>query len=381
MLRNVMFASSILRYGGGERWMLDAAAGLMERGYRVLLVSRPGSVLEGRAKAAGIECASVQMRGDLDPAAVVALARMIRSFRPDVVCPNLDREIRLCGLAILLAGRRWKKRASGKKSAAKLIPRRGSEFPLKNNFHYRFFYTNFVHTVIANSQATKKTMLSHTPWFPDEKVEVIYNGIEGTKYDRPQEEALSIRRKMRDAWRIAHDAPLVTLIGELNERKGQLHLIEAADRILGRFPAARFLLVGEGDARQTIERILAEKELRAAFILTGFRDDIPEILAASDILVLPSRVEGFGYVLVEAMAAGLPVVASRVSSILEIVVDGETGFLHEVANADQITVCVSRLIGDRALAAKLGTAGRARMENMFSLSGMLDRLEMVFAGE
>jgi glycosyltransferase involved in cell wall biosynthesis len=373
-----MFVSSIRRYGGGERWMLDAAAGLRDRGYRVLLICRPGSVLGDKAGPAGLDCARVEMRGDLDPAAVFALAKLVRSFQPDVVCPNLDREIRLCGLAILLAGRKGILRGSSQKTVTKLIPRRGSEFPLKSKFHYRFFYTNFVHRVIANSQATKKTMLSRAGWFPEEKVAVITNGIDPNKYLLPREAAARIRRQIRDAWNIAHDAPLVTLIGELNERKGQVHLIEAADGILNRFPSTRFLLVGEGDARQAITQILAQKNLTGAFVLSGFRDDIPEILTASDILVLPSRVEGFGYVLVEAMAAGLPVVASRASSIPEIVVEGETGFLHEVANSGQIAELISRLLGDRVLASKMAKAGRSRVEQKFSLSGMLDRLEKVF---
>jgi glycosyltransferase involved in cell wall biosynthesis len=375
-----MFVSSILRYGGGERWMLDAAAGLKRRGHRVLLVSRPGSVIRSKAKAAGIDCATVEMRGDLDPAAVYALTKLIRSFRPDVVCPNLDREIRLCGIAILLAGRKWKRRTIRKKAATKLIPRRGSEFPLKNNFHYRFFYTNFVHSVIANSQATKKTMLSRTPWFMKEKVAVVYNGIDASDYYQPGDRSQRVRGIVREELEISPDAPLVTLIGELNERKGQMHVIEAADSILKHYPATRFLFVGDGDARQMIERVLEEKNFQETILLTGFREDIPEILAASDILILPSRVEGFGYVLGEAMASGLPVVASEVSSIPEIVIDGETGLLHEVADSSQIANCLSRLIGDPSLGERMGTAGRMRVEKIFSLNGMLDHIEKIFWG-
>jgi glycosyltransferase involved in cell wall biosynthesis len=378
MSRKIMFVSSLLRYGGGERWMLDAAAGMKARGHRVLLVSRPGSMIGDKARAMGIDCATVEMRGDLDPAAIYYLAKLIRTFQPDIVCPNLDREIRLCGFGIMLARRRWKRHAAAGKSCSKLIPRRGSEFPLKNNSHYRFFYTNFVQTVIANSHATKKTMLSRTPWFSDEKVVVVHNGIDLKTHDRPQAATLRMRKALRDSLNIAHDAPLVTLIGELNERKGQQYLIEAAQNILNDHATTRFLLVGDGDAKQAIEQTLAKKNLKKTFLLAGFRDDIPEILAASDILVLPSRVEGFGYVLVEAMAAGLPVVASRISSIPEIVTDGETGFLHEVGNIDQIADCLSRLIGDQNLADKMGKAGRRSVEKLFDLDGMLDRLENVF---
>ncbi|MFH1754964.1 MAG: glycosyltransferase [Candidatus Latescibacterota bacterium] len=377
MLRKIMFVSSIMRYGGGERWMLDAALGMQGRGHRVRLVSRPGSVLGDTAKAAGIDCATVEMRGDLDPAAICRLTGLVRSFRPDAVIPNLDREIRLCGLAIFFAGRRQQWRARPRKRGTRLIPRRGSEFPLKNNSHYRFFYTHFVHSVIANSHATQRTMLSATPWFARDRVHVIHNGIDLQKHDRLRDAAQTIRREIRDSLNIPHDVPVVALIGELNERKGQQHVIEASDRILSEYPAARIIFVGEGDAKESLERTLSEKNLRDNFLLTGFRDDIPEILCASDMLILPSRVEGFGYVLIEAMAAGLPVVASRISSMPEIVVDEETGFLHEVANIDQIGECICRLIGDRDLSSKMGAAGRARVESEFNLDVMLDRLEEV----
>ncbi len=375
-----MFVSSIVRYGGGERWMLDAAAGLKARGYDIVLVSRPGSVIGRKASEAGINHVPIEMRGDLDLLAISKLSRLIRSFNPDVVCPNLDREIRLCGLSIFSAGKLAAGRVRRGEGKTRLIPRRGSEFPLKNKFHYRFFYTRMVHTVIANSRATKETMLSNTPWFPQEKAVVIYNGIDTKVYEQLRGSRRNVREKLRECLGLLGHTPLVTLVGELNERKGHRYVVEAARAILGTFPDTRFLFVGEGEARAEIERSLNEKGFKSHFFLLGFREDIPEILTASDILILPSRVEGFGYVLVEAMAAGLPVVATRASSITEIVEDGKTGFLHELGDSAGIAEAICRLLADRGLADEMGKAGNERVEERFRVERMIDRLEEVFFG-
>jgi glycosyltransferase involved in cell wall biosynthesis len=365
----VMFVSSIVRYGGGERWMCDAASGLQDRGHGVKLVARPGSVLSEKAAALGIDTDTVEMRSYLDPAAIVGLSKHIRRFRPQVICANLDREVRLCAAAIAAAGAR---------GAVRLIPRRGSEFPLKNKFHYRFVYTHLVDRVIANSDATRKTMISRTPWFPPDKAVVIHNGIDIDEYDALAERRRALRQSLRESLGIGGDAKIVTLVGELNERKGQQHIVAAAPDIVNAVPQAHFAFAGDGDARDAIEAQIESSGVDGRVFVLGFRSDVPELLVASDVLVLPSRVEGFGYVLVEAMAARLPVVATNASSIPEIVVDGDTGFLHEVADVEAIAGHIITLLSDEERASAMAVAGYNRAREKFSVPAMLDGVERLF---
>ncbi len=138
--------------------------------------------------------------------------------------------------------------------------------------------------------------------------------------------------------------------------------------------------MGEGDARSELESMLAQRGLTQVVLLLGFRDDVSEILAASDIAVLPSRVEGFGYVLVEAMAASLPVVASRASSILEIVEDGVDGFLHDVGDSSAIAAHLGKLLSNPAQARDMGARGRASAKQRFDVERMLDEVEALFFG-
>jgi glycosyltransferase involved in cell wall biosynthesis len=370
-----VFVSSLRGYGGGERWMLDAAHGLSERGYEAIVVSRPGSALSYKAPPLGVRWESVEMRGDADPLAILRLARLFRRVKPTVVCPNLDREIRLCAAAIRLAG------VLPGGGRTRLIPRRGSEFPLKNKLHYRHVYQHEVDHVIVNSRATKRTMVSKTPWFPVEKIKVIYNGIDPSVFNALLERRDELRHKLREEIGVSDGTAVVVLVGELSERKGQHHIVKAAPSILERFPDAHFLFVGDGEAREGIERAIERGDRKPYFTLAGFRDDVEEILVGSDVLVLPSSVEGFGYALVEGMAAGLPIVASNTSSIPEIVEEGVTGYLHSVGDAEVLAGHVCALLGTPERARRMGHRGRAAVANRFHIGRMLDELERLFADD
>ncbi len=370
--KKIVFVSSLRRYGGGERWMLDTASGLRARGHDARLVARPGSVLATRAPARGIPLTELEMRGDVDPFAVATLTALVRRFQPHVIVPNLDREIRLAAAAIRAA-----RALRPRPAKPRLIPRRGSEFPLKDKRHYRIVYTGDVDRVIVNSEATKRTMMRDAPWFPESKAVVIYNGIDVTPYEALAARRDAVRAKLRALIGAPAEVPVVALVGELNERKQQRAVIEAAPHVLERFPATRILFVGDGDDRADLEKSIRERNLESTILIQGFRFDVPEIIAGSDALLLPSRVEGFGYVLVEAMAAAVPCIASNVSSIPEIVEDGVTGILHAVGDIGAIANAINFVLANPEAARAMGEAGQRVAREKFNLPRMLDQVEHV----
>jgi glycosyltransferase involved in cell wall biosynthesis len=371
--KRILFVSSLRRYGGGERWMLDTAAGLRQRGHDARLAARPGSVLAASAPARGIPLFTIEMRGDVDPIAITHFAGLLRRFQPQVVCPNLDREIRIAAASI-----RASRALRPRPIRPRLVPRRGSEFPLKDKRHYRLVYLFDIHRVIVNSEATKRTMVKDAPWFPPEKAVVVYNGLDTTQYTRHALHRNVLRLKLRTSIGAPADAPVVTLVGELNERKQQRVVIEAMPHVLTRFPEARVLFVGDGDDRPVLEAAVRERGLESSIKFTGFRADVPEILTGSDALLLPSRVEGFGYVLIEAMAAGIPCIASNASSIPEIVQDGVTGILHAVGDSGAIAAAINEVLSDTERARAMGEAGSKIAREKFTFSAMLDQVEQVF---
>jgi glycosyltransferase involved in cell wall biosynthesis len=152
-------------------------------------------------------------------------------------------------------------------------------------------------------------------------------------------------------------------VGRLAYPKDPLTLVRALTALNGRRFSA--LLVGEGPQRPRVEAELASLRPATPIVLTGDRDDVGELLASSHLFVLSTRSEGLPVTVLEAMAAGLPVVASRVGGIPELVVDGETGFLVPPGDAYGLAYAIDRLLGDATLRERFGAAGRCRVEGGF----------------
>jgi glycosyltransferase involved in cell wall biosynthesis len=194
-----------------------------------------------------------------------------------------------------------------------------------------------------------------------EKIEVLANGtVAGVdvKRFRPDENA---RRRVRSRFGIEDDACCLLYVGRLKRDKGILDLIEAFNRLRSRFPSLHLLLVGPDE--EGFDSLVRDVP---RIHRVGYTQVVEEYMAAADVFCLPSYREGFGLVLIEAGAVGLPVVASRIYGITDAVVEGETGLLHEPGDIDDLTRKIEVLIEDALLRKKLGEAGRRRAFGMFN---------------
>jgi glycosyltransferase involved in cell wall biosynthesis len=337
--------------------MLDAALAMRARAHAVCLVAQPASELARRATAAHLAVDRIRLGGWLDPRSLWALRRVIARRRARTLCVNLDKEIRQGALASLGRG-------------VRLVARRGSPDPIKDNWHYRLVYQRCVHRLICNCEALVTQVCDPAPWFDRARVRVIPNGVDMAAL----EAAAGDHRTARAALALADDAVVVTCVGEVGWRKGQEILLRTAAQLPG---SAVVLIVGEGDGRAQLTAQADRMGLlaggRVRFL--GFRDDVPALLRASDILVLPSRREGFPNTLLEGMALGLPVVATRADGIPELVQDGITGALVAVDDEPAFTAKVLRLVGDRALRQRWGEAGRVHAREAFSQPRVMDLVE------
>ncbi len=190
------------------------------------------------------------------------------------------------------------------------------------------------------------------------RITVVYNGVETARFaDAPE------RAAARGALGLPLDAPLVALVGRLCAQKGQEELLRAAPSILRRHPSARLVLAGEADEPATEARLrslAAELGVAQAVHFAGFVADVPALYAAADLVVAPSRWEGFGLALVEAMAAGRPIVATRAGAIPEVVAEGETALLVAPGDPAALAEAVAGLLADPVALAELGRRGRER---------------------
>ncbi len=205
-----------------------------------------------------------------------------------------------------------------------------------------------------------------------EQYRVIFSGIDIAPYA----DAIARRQETRHALGVGDDELLVGGVGRLEPVKGFAYFVEAAQRIAERTPGPRFIIVGQGSLDAELRRAAAP--LGTRFVFTGPRDDVPALMAAMDVLVVPSINEGMGRVLLEAGAAATPVVATRTGGIPDIVDDGETGLLVPPRYAEALTEAVVELMAAPERRHWMGATARAKIVPQYSLENMVRQIEAVY---
>lgn len=202
------------------------------------------------------------------------------------------------------------------------------------------------------------------------RTRVVYNGLDLTAFDQAASEPAALPLP-------AGDGPVIGTVSYLIPWKGQEIFLRAAAQLLESHPGWRFVVVGDPifqfrTERERLERLAHELGIRDRVSFAGHREDIPAVMRALDLFVLPSLYEPFGRVLIEAMAARRPIVASRAGGVPEIVLDGETGVLVPPGDPEALADAIADLVIDRAKAERLAAAGRARVEKHFSLEATVE---------
>ncbi|MBI4611288.1 MAG: glycosyltransferase family 4 protein [Candidatus Rokubacteria bacterium] len=202
----------------------------------------------------------------------------------------------------------------------------------------------------------------------------------GVDIERFGTESLRSRRSgIRASLGVPDDAFLIGSVGRLEPVKGHIHLLEAFVRLAPRFPALSLALVGDGELTAALRSLAQRWGVADRVLFLGWRDDPSVLLHAFDLFVLPSLNEGMGRALVEAMAAGLPIVASRTGGIPDILGDGEAGLLVEAGSAAALVRGIEVLLLDPALRLRLASAGSKRAAG-YSVGVMLERIEDLYRG-
>src|SRR5579864_2046704 len=230
---------------------------------------------------------------------------------------------------------------------------------------------NLSGAVLANASPIRDALIAEDRFAP-EKVHVIHNGIDVEKFRNA--------RDRRDVlFPNVGDGKLVVLVGNMHsDVKGHPWLIECAPRVTREFPAVRFVLVGDGARRAQFEQQVSSLGLAQNFLFLGSRADIPDILAACDIAVLPSRAEGLSNALLEYLAAGLPTIASRVGGNSEVVEDGANGFLVPPDDSEALGVALLKMLRDPELMRRFGERGREFVVQNFSFERLVREVDALY---
>lgn len=207
------------------------------------------------------------------------------------------------------------------------------------------------------------------------RIALAPNGIAEDFFPQADERAA---RALRQELSLADDTPLVACILRMTEEKCPLSVMEVAKRVCARHADARFLFIGGGDMYEDVLRCIARLGLEKQVLLLGRRSDIPAILRASRALLLTSRIEGLPNTVMEAMFSGLPVVATNVGGVPDLVTHGEHGYLYAPNDMAGLAEGLCRLLDDPALAQRMGAAGAKKMRTEFALDRVADNMERVY---
>ena len=223
--------------------------------------------------------------------------------------------------------------------------------------------------IIVNSEAVARRFGSS--WM--DKVRVVHNGVDLRKFGR----SVSGER-IRQEFSIREEEDVVTIVGRLTEEKGHRFFLEAAQKVLAHTQTVRFLIVGDGKLRNGLEALSRDLDIEEHVVFFGTRTDIPQILSASNVVVSSSLSEGFGRVIVEAMAMAKPVVGTRVGGVPEVIIDGVSGILVEPENSEEIADATLLLLKDPEHAREMGVAGFNRVKESFSIEKHVCEIEEIY---
>jgi L-malate glycosyltransferase len=337
---------------GGQNQVLVTVMGLRALGHRTMLVAHPTGELRQRAKE-GLDLLPLAPRTEMDLNAAWRLSRVIKQLRPDIVHAHDPHAVAMSALALSM---------STQLAKPPLVASRRVDFHLRGNSLSRWKYRQ-VDCFICASGAIQKMLVADG--VPEARAVVVHEGVDLGRID-----AAPIAGLREELW-LPHGAPLVGNVAALVPHKGQRHLIEAAQLVLPQVPDVRFVIAGEGELRPALERQIHEHRLEKHVLLAGFRPDVLSLHKAFDIFVMSSLTEGLGTSLIDAMACGKPVVATKVGGIPEVVAEGETGFLVQPRDHEGMARALTSLLKDEALRTRMGEAGRARARVRFSAERMV----------
>jgi len=354
---------------GSENHLLSLASGLDRSRYRLtfcLLTEREPDLTDYivALEAVGVEVARLPIRADLDPPLLWRLARFLRVRRPDIAHTHLIHGDLYGTLAARLAG----------------VPAVVSTKHNDNAFRRRGFYA-WLDRALARQQDRIITISHHLKRFcveverlPAEKITPIHYGLDAGAFSCAGGDGADVRIEFG----IAPDTPLIGVVGRLIEQKGHCYLLAALAHVVEALPAAHLLIAGDGALRPALEQQAADLGLAKRVTFAGWRGDVARIMAAIDVLAMPSLWEGFGLVLLEAMAASRPIVASQVSAIPEIVAHDETGLLVPPKDAAALARALLALLREPSRAQAMGRRGRQRLAQQFTVGRMVEQTQAVY---
>jgi glycosyltransferase involved in cell wall biosynthesis len=372
-----------LNVGGPAIQAITLSRLLDERGYETRLIRGREGPREGSMDALAEEYGVTPIDlptlkraiGLADLAALVFLVRQIRAWRPQILHTHTAKAGALGRVAAILA--------AGRRPPVIVHTFHGHVLtgyfsrPVSTAFTWiERLLARFSTCLVAVSEEVRDDLI-RLRVAPPERIVVLPLGFDFSRFEVSEEERRTRREAFRRSLGIPPDVPVVTLIGRLEPIKRVDRFLRMANLIEA--PGdARFLVVGDGALREGLQQSADTTSLGDRLIWTGLRDDMPDVYFASDVVAVTSDNEGTAVTAIEAHAAGLPVVSTRVGGMTSVVIDGETGYVTAPENETAFASAVVRLLLDDSESRRLGSAGKERVRRLFVVDRLVSDVDALY---
>ena len=357
-----LHVDSARTWRGGQNQVLLTVNGLRAMGHRAALVAHPDGELRRRTEE-GMELLPLAPRTEVDLSAAWRFSRLVRRLEPDIVHAHDPHAVAMAALALSMG-------SSNNRRVPPLVASRRVDFHLKGNSFSRWKHRQ-VDCFIAASDAIRRMLVADG--VPADDTVTVHEGIDLDHV------VAAPPVNVHEAFWLPHDSPVVGNVAALVPHKGQRHLIDAAALVVRELPDVRFVIMGEGELREHLDRLVREHHLEKHVRLPGFRTDVLGCLKSFDLFVMSSVSEGLGTSLLDAMACSKAVVATRVGGIPEVVHEGVTGLLVEPRDHRQLANAILELLRNHEQREHYGTAGFERVRERFTVERMLAETVAVYA--
>lgn len=366
----ILQVCSSLAWGGTEMHVPLLSHELLDRGHDVHIVLHPDGAISEEVSRLNIPSTSIEIGRYVDPLSTYMLHQLIKRFRPHIIHLHLSRDLWQTVPASLLAGF---------KGPIVLTKHVGSYIMKKDPLH-RWLYRR-ISRVITVSETLNRNVCETCP-IPPEHVITVHPALDLARFDPVRYD----RDKTREILNIPAGAYLIGTVGRVSPGKGYEDFLQAAQKLRARNKnkSLHFVVVGsasygEEDYYENIIQLAQELELGESVTFTGFRRDIPALLNAMDVFIFPSRAEGFGATVIEAMAMGVPCVSTRSDGTLDTVVDRKTGLVFQGGDVEGLAGAVELFLRNDSLRNQIAKNGYRQVRDRFNLDAMIDRLEILYA--
>ena len=352
-------------WGGVEKWMTTVARALSDRGHWAMLSGRPDSLWMNLGRKAGLEVLPVEIKGNKNIREILLYAKAFKRYEIDLICLKRRKFVRIGGMASLI---------TRKRPRPAVICREGVD-SIHNEPRYRFTHKRFLDKIIVPAYSIRDELMSFG-FIEEKKIAVIPNGIDPEPYLKHGKNPSDLRLELS-----LEGKYVICVVCRPNPEKGIETLLAAAKILKDRLPPFKILIVGEGRERSEFEARAKELGVAEEVSFLGFRTDVPDLLHRSDLFVLPSYLEGVPNALLEAMAAGKPIVATTVGDVPRMIQHNKEGVLVPPRNETELAKSIQNLIENRSVAAEMGRRAQDKVCREFGHTLMIERVEKVFRSE